>query len=194
MVKIEQYLRSGWQLFKQEWLNQLAMYAIFFIVWIITQPLAIVPMLLAPPLLGSIVLMTCNRARGVDFDLNDLKLGFKHYWSLVGASLLTAIFFIVALPFFIIPAFLILFFYIYTYPLIVDRQMRAWEAMEESRRTVFKDFFSYMLLGFLLLALMIGGTMLFGVGILLTLPLAVNTLCYAYLDIFGYEKVISVSY
>jgi hypothetical protein len=86
-----------------------------------------------------------------------------------------------------VPCLYLLVGYVFVIPLIVDRQMGIWNAMELSRRTVHRQWFQ--LFGLLLAA----GMLLFisaaalGFGLVLTLPLCTAALMFAYDDLFAGE-------
>ena len=72
-------------------------------------------------------------------------------------------------------------------PLVIDRQIDFWAAMELSRKLVTKHWF--VVLGFLLINGLVAssGIVLCCVGLFLTIPLAGLPLMYAYEDIFGHR-------
>jgi uncharacterized membrane protein len=75
--------------------------------------------------------------------------------------------------------------YAFVLPLVVDRRLNVWEAMELSRRTVHKQWFPT--LGLLLAAgmLIFISATAFGFGLVLTIPLCTGALMFAYEDLFG---------
>lgn len=85
----------------------------------------------------------------------------------------------------ILPGIYLAVGYAFVIPLIIDRGMPVWEAMEFSRTTVHKQWFQTF--GLLLAAglLLIGSAMLFGVGLIVTLPLCTAAIMFAYEDLFG---------
>jgi len=104
------------------------------------------------------------------------------------AMCLGAIFF----PFFlIIPivALLCSMMWMFTLPLIADRKLDFWSAMETSRKTVMANFG-----GFLGFAILVGlvyllGAVLCGVGVLVTGPIAMVAVALAYRDVFGIRGI-----
>ena len=83
-----------------------------------------------------------------------------------------------------VPSVYLIVGYVFMLPLIADREMPIWTAMETSRRAVHRQWFP--IFGLLLAA----GMLLFvsaaalGVGLVLTLPLCTGALMYAYEDLF----------
>ena len=73
----------------------------------------------------------------------------------------------------------------FTVPLIIDKQMGFWTAMRTSWKMVHKHWFH--IFGLLVLAglLNVAGAVMCCVGALVTIPLGLAAICYAYDDIFG---------
>ena len=103
--------------------------------------------------------------------------------SLVVASLLVTLFTVLGLIALILPGVYLGVAYIFTYLLILDRGLGFWEAMEVSRRVITGNW--WRMLGLLLLAVLffLLGFALLLVGILVTMPLAIGALVYAYEDL-----------
>lgn len=87
-----------------------------------------------------------------------------------------------------LPSVYLLVSYVFMLPLIADRELSIWRAMETSRRAVHRQWFPVF--GLLLAA----GMLLFisaaalGVGLVLTLPLCTGALMFAYMDLFGSRR------
>ena len=90
-----------------------------------------------------------------------------------------------ALVVLLVPCLYLLVGYVFVLPLVVDKQMPVWRAMELSRTTVQRAWFSVFGL------LMAAGMLIFvsaialGFGLVLTLPLCTGALVYAYEDLFN---------
>ena len=76
----------------------------------------------------------------------------------------------------ILPAIYVTVAYAFTIPLIVDKNMEVWEAMEHSRKTVTKHWFKVAGLMGLLTIIMLLGAIPLGVGLIWALPLMFVTL------------------
>jgi uncharacterized membrane protein len=70
--------------------------------------------------------------------------------------------------------------YLFTFPLIMDRGLGFWEAMESSRRLVMAQPFRLLLLLVLSAAVIFLGLLCFLAGALVTFPLAMVAYCLAY--------------
>lgn len=75
--------------------------------------------------------------------------------------------------------------WIFTVPLVMDRKMEFWPAMELSRKVVMRHF--WKVVGLVLSAgvLAVVGVLLCGIGLLFTMPIAFGALAYGYETIFG---------
>ena len=95
---------------------------------------------------------------------------------------------IIGFFFLIIPGIVISALYMFTFPLILEKNMDFWQAMETSRKVVTKNIFELSIFMLVLYIFMIVGVMLFFVGFLVALPVAFAAIAIAYKDIFGLEE------
>jgi uncharacterized membrane protein len=85
----------------------------------------------------------------------------------------------------ILPGIYLTVSWMFAVPLVIDRGMGFWEAMEFSRRVVAKHWFLMFALQLLCGLLAACGVVACCIGILVSLPFGTATLMYAYEDIFG---------
>jgi hypothetical protein len=85
----------------------------------------------------------------------------------------------------ILPGIYLTVSWMFAVPLVIDREMGFWEAMEFSRKVVAKHWFLMLALQLLCGLLAACGVIACCVGILVSLPFGMATLMYAYEDIFG---------
>lgn len=85
----------------------------------------------------------------------------------------------------IVPGIYLLVGYVFVLPLIVDKGLPAWEALELSRRTVHKHWWATFGLLLAQALLILIGALAAGVGLVLALPLCMAALMVAYEDLFG---------
>jgi uncharacterized membrane protein len=74
-------------------------------------------------------------------------------------------------------------------PLILFKKMEFWDAMEASRQIVGKKWWSFFGMFLLLILLNIGGLLLLGIGLFVTIPLTSCVLYAAYHRIVGAGEV-----
>ena len=85
----------------------------------------------------------------------------------------------------ILPGIYLAVAYILTVPLIIERKLGFWDAMEASRKIVTKRWFSFFGFGLLLLLINIVGALLCGIGLLVTVPVTYAAIVSAYENIVG---------
>jgi hypothetical protein len=85
----------------------------------------------------------------------------------------------------LIPAIYLSVAYTLAIPFVVDKKLPFWDAMEASRKLISKKWFSWLGLLLVLGLLNFLGAIPFGLGLLITIPLAFCTLAVAYEDIVG---------
>lgn len=75
--------------------------------------------------------------------------------------------------------------WMFTLPLVVDKQLDFWSAMELSRKVVTKHWFKFFGMTLLMILLMFAGALVVWIGLLVAMPIVFLTVMYAYEDIFG---------
>ena len=73
----------------------------------------------------------------------------------------------------------------FTFPLILDKKMQFWDAMETSRKAVMSNFVSIFVLFLVGALLVIAGLIACCIGVFFTLPIFFGSVAYAYEDLFG---------
>ncbi|HUC83971.1 MAG TPA: hypothetical protein VL970_02175, partial [Candidatus Acidoferrales bacterium] len=85
----------------------------------------------------------------------------------------------------ILPGIYLFVAWMFTLPIVVDKQIDFWSAMELSRKIVTRHWFKLLGFGLVLWLLLSLGVLALVIGILVMFPLVLCTLMYAYEDIFG---------
>lgn len=128
------------------------------------------------PLIAGVIMLAVKYAR-------DEKIEFKHifnYYHLTGKLSLAAILIymmtVIGFILLILPGIYLSIAYVFTIPLIVDKGMDVWDAMELSRKTVTKHWFKVFGLMLLLSIAMLLGALAFGIGLIWAVPLLFVTM------------------
>lgn len=154
--------------------------------WTLKFVSSILTMLFMGPLCGGLSFFFIRLKRGENLIASDVFVGFKQSLKqLVLASVVYSLLTTLGLIFCIVPGIYLIVSYVFLFPLMLDRKMEFWEAMELSRKMVAKHWFT---IGFIMLATAAVGVMgavACGVGVIFTMPVAMATLMYAYEDIFN---------
>lgn len=82
-------------------------------------------------------------------------------------------------------AFALYVLWMFAYPLIIDKGLKFWPAMELSRKVVMKSFFGYLWLNVLCGLIAILGILACIVGVIFVAPVCAGAIAYAYEDTFG---------
>ena len=85
----------------------------------------------------------------------------------------------------VIPAVFLQINWVFTLPLIIDRKMNFWPAMQLSWKMTVQHWWQVFGLLVLVALINIGGTLLCCVGLLFSAPIGIGAMMYAYEDIFG---------
>lgn len=200
-----EYLRHGvtldagrcvaraWALVK---INPLVLVGAAVVAWSIVAVLAYLPKympsvgwlagtLVNGPMLGGLDYVYLRRIRGEQTRTEDVFAGFRFaYVPLLLAALvcggLTALGLLL-----IVPGIYLAVGYIFVLPLVIDKRMEVWTAMEVSRRVVHQQWWTTFALALVAAMIALAGLLAFGVGLLIAVPVATATVMYAYEDLFG---------
>jgi hypothetical protein len=127
--------------------------------------------------------------RGETAVISDAFSGFgSRTGQLILLSLVQTILVVLGFCFCVIPGIYLTVAWYFAIPLVIDRKLDFWSALQLSRRRVSKHWFIVFaaMLVFGLVATL--GVIACGVGILVTLPVGTIALMYAYETIFGAQK------
>ena len=157
--------------------------------WLVTVGLAFVPVLgwiVGFVLLGGLDYMFIRRIRGEDVQVGDVFAGFNlAFLDLTMAGLVKWLLTSLGLILCILPGIYLAVGYVFALPLVVDKKMEFWTAMEVSRRVVHEHWWSAFALVIVLALVAFAGFLLCGVGALISVPVASAALMYVYEDLFG---------
>jgi hypothetical protein len=155
--------------------------------------LALIPLLgalativIAGPLNGGFFYVLLRRIRGEAVSAGDVFVGFGiAFAQLFLAHLVVSLLTCVGLVLCILPGIYLAVGYLFALPLVIDKRMEFWTAMEVSRQVVHRHWwiiFAYAILSMLVICL---GALLCGVGLLVAMPLVMAGLMCSYEDLFG---------
>jgi serine/threonine protein kinase len=201
-LNIRNCLRRGWTLVRNDFWPLVGMSA-FVLAVLSAVPssgialsngqssgtISILGILLSGPLMGGLYLYFLKKIRresaGVDTAFAGFRQPFPHL-VVAGflASLLTGLGFLCL----ILPGIYLFVAWLFTFPLIVDRRLEFWPALQLSRKIISRHWWKF--LGFLIVLGLINlaGLVSCFIGLLVTFPITFAALTYAYEDIVGTVK------
>jgi uncharacterized membrane protein len=206
-VKIGQYFSRGWEIFKDyAWgfiLFTLVLgLMIGLISFLLPSPLGarggdgepfgganLVANILSPILGVGYYCVALQIARRRPRGFQDFFGGFNKFVPVFLTALVSGLLIALASVLLILPGIYLAVSYMFAQLLVIDKNLNFWSAMETSRRLITKKWFSFLGLGLLISLLILAGVVFFGVGILVTAPLASCVLTAAYEDIVGLNSV-----
>ena len=128
--------------------------------------------------------------RSVDLPIS-FNLAFSYFGfagTIIVAGILITILTMIGYLLLLLPGLYLALGYMLAIPLIVEKKLGAWQAMEASRRAIthhwFKAFFLMLLMGLIVAVSAIP----LGLGLIWTYPMMVNVMGILYRDIFGVEE------
>ncbi len=159
--------------------------------WLVSIGLAAVPVLgwiVGFVLMGGLDYMFLRRIRGETVQIGDVFAGFNlALLNLALAGLVKWLLVSLGLILCIIPGIYLAIGYVFALPLVVDKQMEFWPAMEVSRLVVHEHWWSIFALVIVLALVVFAGALVCGVGVLVSAPLATAAFMYVYEDLFGVQ-------
>lgn len=137
------------------------------------------------PFFAGLNMIGIRRAAGQPFSFNEI---FSHFGSIVPlliAAVLMMVLIYLGMILLLIPGIYLAVAYMLAIPLIVERGLSPWQAMEASRKAITQHWFKVFGL-FLLLGLIVSISAIpLGIGLIWTIPLFVMVMGVLYRTIFG---------
>jgi hypothetical protein len=141
------------------------------------------------PLLAGIMLYSIKRAAGdPSASFGDNFACYDRTFAIIGLMIVQTVLVMLGFLLLIIPGIYLAIAYGLAMPLLVEKNMGIWEALETSRKSVTHCFFSFWGLWIVMsLIAMVGGILTLGIGMIWLVPMAMLCFGVVYRNIFGYE-------
>lgn len=183
---IQRYLKEGWDFFVQNAANLVVATIIFIVIHIVANLIPLASLLVSGPMIGGMYYVILDARRGEKFDVMRIFDGFKlKLVPLVLVGILTTVFTMAGLILLILPAFLVMGWYLFSFLFVVDQEKDFWPAMESSREIGFQNHVNVFLMAFVVVTLNFAGLLALGIGVLVTMPLSLCAIVMAYEDQTG---------
>ena len=165
----------------------------FILMCVVAVGVALVPILgwiagpfLSGALLGGLYFVFLRRIRGEHAEVGDVFAGFKlAYLNLLLANIVSSLLTAVGILLCLLPGIYLAIGYMFVLPLVIDKKMEFWTAMEVSRQVVHQHW--WPVFGFSLVCLLVNcaGALACGIGVLVSGPLTIVATMYLYEDLFS---------
>ena len=191
-VDPSKYLKEGWEIFK----SRAGEFIIFTLVVAVAMtvfsrlhlPGSLVGSVVVAPLYAGFIIVVFMLFKGQQVQFGDFFKGFNYFLPLVLANIVMSILIAIGMFLLILPGIYLMVSYMFVAILIVDYRMEFWQAMETSRQIVTKNWFSLFVFFLVLAVINLLGALVLGIGLLVTIPLSVCSVCVAYRDIVGLHE------
>ncbi|WP_294347779.1 hypothetical protein [Prosthecochloris sp.] len=191
-VDPSKYLKEGWDVFKSRPGEFIAFSVIIFVVFGLFSRLDFIGPLattaIASPLFAGFIIVIFMLFKGREVQFGDFFKGFNYFLPLVLAGIVSGILIGIGFVLVLLPGIYLAVSYLFVSMLIIDYRMEFWQAMETSRQIVTKNWFSLFVFFLVLLVVNLLGMLALGIGILVTMPLSICSICVAYRDIVGLHE------
>jgi uncharacterized membrane protein len=139
----------------------------------------------AGPLMAGLFIAVRRRMLEGRTEIMDVFAGFSFFIDAFLIGLLTAAFLIMGAALLFFPVLLVAALYQFPFVFLVDRKQSFWDAMESSRKLSLSDLAGMLLFVILIALLNFAGLLLFGLGVLVTIPVSVAAILAGYNEMAG---------
>ncbi|MEB2781861.1 hypothetical protein U3A58_15810 [Algoriphagus sp. C2-6-M1] len=126
---------------------------------------------LAPPLVCGFYLVANRQSQKEYIDFQNYFDGFKYWWNLMSANLISSIVIVLGIICFVVPGIYLLIGYMFCLLFVIFGGFDFWTSMELSRKLVHTNWVKFFVFGLALLALNLAGFLCLIVGLLITVPM-----------------------
>lgn len=201
--KIREALSEAWNNLKgykrKIWLGLLIYMAVIFVAQLATSFLfasspvllilsqQLIQLLIGMPLFAGLYIMSIKRSVDVPVEVGDVFSCFNKTLKIVGTSIFMYVLIFIGFLLLVLPGIYLMVAYMMAIPLVAEKDIGIWEALELSRKAItkrwFKFFFFLMVIGFIL---MVAALPLL-IGLIWAIPLASLAFAIVYRNMFGVE-------
>ncbi|MDA7818463.1 hypothetical protein N9A28_09765 [Sulfurimonas sp.] len=140
------------------------------------------------PILVGINMLAVKRVREEETLVPSIFDYYSFFIPLMFAYLAMTALILTGFILFILPAIYLIISYVFTYTLMVDKNMDLWEAMELSRKAVTAQWFKFFGLGLMSCLILILGLIPLGIGLVWAIPTVYLSYALLYHRLFDEEE------
>jgi hypothetical protein len=192
-IDIGRCIGRGWELVKTDfWL----LVGASFLVFVVLGGLGLIPILgaiagfiIQGAMMGGLYLLFLKRIRGQTATIGDAFSGFSlAFVQLMLAHIVVTLLSGLGIILCILPGIYLSVAWAFVLPLVIDKKLEFWPAMELSRKAVTHHWWTFFGLFVVAGLIIIAGVLCCVVGIFVAWPICIASLAYAYEDIFGAQS------
>lgn len=186
-INISRWIAEAWNLVMSDFANFILLSIIYIVLIGIASWTFLGGIIFSGPLTVGFFYIIFQKIRGNPINIGDIAKGFNFFVAALLADILITVFVVVGFCFLIIPGIVISALYMFAFPLIIEKKMDFWQAMETSRKIIQKNIFEYSAFMLLLYVLLLLGILMLLVGFVVALPLTFVAIALAYRDMVGLD-------
>jgi hypothetical protein len=196
-LNIGNYFGRGWDLFKQYALPFIGFLVLVIAFGVVASKLpfplgnnengqgGIVSSILSPIFMAGFYIVAFKLAKGRSVTFSDFFRGFNNFLQIFLTNWVGSLLIVIGLILLVIPGIYLMVAYFFAIPLVIEKRLDFWTALETSRKVVTKQWFSFLGFGLLLFLVNLAGACLLGLGLLVTVPWTFCMITAAYEDVVG---------
>jgi hypothetical protein len=150
---------------------------------IVTQ---IVEMAVIMPVAMGMFMIGIKRAAGAPSQATDIFGHFSKALPLLGTIVLMYILVFIGTLLLVLPGIYLMIAYWLAMPLIIEKNLGPWEALEASRKAITHHWFGFLGMGLIMTVIMIVAMIPLGIGLIWALPFMLIASGIVYRNVFGY--------
>jgi len=139
--------------------------------------------------LGGLYYLAVRKVVGDDVSWKMTFKGFSVAWKIFVVAILQTILITIGLFLLILPGIYLIIGYMMTLPLIVDKGLSPWQAMETSRKAIHRVWWKIAGLSLIVGFIITISAIPLGLGLIWSWPLAIIMVGVVYCKLFGAEKI-----
>lgn len=147
----------------------------------------IISSVISIPLNAGFFIVALKIAKQRTTSFSDFFRGFNYFLQLFLVTLVGGLLIALGFLLLIIPGIYLAVAYTFAIPLVIERKMDFWQALETSRKIITKQWFAFLLLGLVVFLINFLGVLPCGLGLLITVPLTYCIVTAAYESILGLQ-------
>jgi hypothetical protein len=188
-VDVVSCITRGWELVRD---NPGLTIGATLLVMLVSFGLSLIPVVgfvsffIDPVLFGGVAYTFTRRIRGEVPSAGDAFSGFNLAFLQLGLGGVVSLLLVcVGLLLCVLPGVYLAIGYAFALPLVIDKKYDFWTAMEVSRRVVHRQWWTMFGLALVLFLLNVVGVLACLIGMIVTAPISLAAMMYAYEDVFG---------
>lgn len=176
-------LSRAWALVKSDFWPIIGITALVILIRCAAEA-AYVGIIVSGPLMGGLFQYYLKKMRGESAEIGDAFSGFSFFLQLFLGYLVSTVLTGAGLVLCILPGIYLAIAWQFTLPLVADKKIEFWPAMDLSRKVISKHWWSFFGFAIVMILIHLLGVLALGVGIFVSIPVTLIALMYAYEDIF----------